>query len=769
MTTCKKEWILLCCLVVVAACQREPMGEIDPEVREVNTQFVFNIATSAAQTKQASDAVQEGANPVFRGISDAKLMSYTLSQDGEILKQDAAPSKVYDLSQLVASGSGPRRVLEMSLPIQTNTLLLYGRAPVRTDVTGGFSAKDYYGYLDDYTVSNVVGSGNFQLGKRLQNETGFYAMEKLIAGVLTVIMNTSMTTETGRESITFGDVTITTDEYPDLWWYMYYKPDGHSDTGKSPVETDKDRYPLEEKLGHLYKEMTSIYYNTTTQETELRAGSGVATLRIVTDLWSVINSVRCATPLSKAEAVAKAFAERVHIHIQKYFTGSVPSTGGPVTDVAFKSVSDIGANLIGGSINAEPVSPDLYWPNNETVKSYKPTTDELAGLTAKSPADFPANFDIMRGAAYMAFDATHYFFYYPKYFNTSATGGIPDGDVTNGFSAGSYYYPAELLYFGNSPLRTSALEHKVNDYPETVAAWNTDTEWAKTTTDGKDDWKGTHVSSTTHSVAMQYPIRYGVSMLETKVGYTSEVMSQRYLLDNNHAVQKRVVAAQGGTLGDNEEPDKHIAITNGSFKLVGVVVGGQPQNVGWDFLPRKAPGTEKIVTGFIYDKAVTNQAVPADGSPFTPNYTVVFDNYSESGYESRTEGNFGQEKVYVALEFQNCTGEDFYGNFNLIRNEGYFYLIGEVDPAKGGEVSWPTDGYVIPPYKYDNSGIYIGIPRVFIQDYKTSVTFKFGLNSLKYAYLTVPDLRASSLTMGLSVDIEWKQGLKYDEVVIGGN
>ena len=375
----------------------------------------------------------------------------------------------------------------------------------------------------------------------------------------------------------------------------------------------------------------------------------------------------------------------------------------------------------------------------------------------------------MRGAAYMAFDATHYFFYYPKYFNTSATGGIPDGDVTNGFSAGSYYYPAELLYFGNSPLRTSALEHKVNDYPETVAAWNTDTEWAKTTTDGKDDWKGTHVSSTTHSVAMQYPIRYGVSMLETKVGYTSEVMSQRYLLDNNHAVQKRVVAAQGGTLGDDEEPDKQIAITNGSFKLVGVVVGGQPQNVGWDFLPRKAPGTEKIVTGFIYDKAVTNQAVPADGSPFTPNYTVVFDNYSESGYESRTEGNFGQEKVYVALEFQNCTGEDFYGNFNLIRNEGYFYLIGEVDPAKGGEVSWPTDGYVIPPYKYDNSGNYIGIPRVFIQDYKTSVTFKFGLNSLKYAYLTVPDLRASSLTMGLSVDIEWKQGLKYDEVVIGGN
>lgn len=767
MTTCKKEWILLCCLLAATACQREQAGGSDPGIKEVNTQFVFNIATSAAQTKQASDAVQEGTNPVFRGISDAKLMSYTLDTDGEILKQDAAPSKVYDLSQLVASGSGPRRVLEMSLPIQTNTLLLYGRAPVRTDVTDGFSAKDYYGHLDDYTVSNVVGSGNFQLGKRLQDETGFYAMEKLIAGVLTVIMNTSMTENTGRDDINTDGFTVRMSDYPNIWWSMYYKSDANTDTGKSPVETDKDRYPLEEKLGHLYKEMTTIHYNTSTQETELRAGSGTATLRIVTDLWSVINSVRCATPLSKAEAVAKVFAERVHIHIQKYFTGSVPSTGGPVTDVAFKSVSDIGANLIGGSINGESVSADLYWPNNETAESYKPTTDELAGITAKSPADFPANFDIMRGAAYMAFDATHYFFYYPKYFNTSATGGIPDGDVTNGFSAGSYYYPAELLYFGNSPLRTSDLEHKVIDYPETVSDWNKDDSWDETT-DGKDDWKGAHVYSTTHSVAMKYPVRYGVSMLETKVGYTEVARSQGYLLDNNHKVQERVVQAQGGTLEADEEPDKHIAIKEGSFKLVGVVVGGQPQNVGWDFLPRKAPGTEKIVTGFIYDKAVTNQVIPAgDGSTFKPNYTVVFDNYSESGYASRTEGNFGQDKVYVALEFQNCTGEDFYGNFNLIRNEGYFYLIGELDPANK-PVDLPTDGYVIPPYKYEG-GSYIGIPRVFIQDYKTSVTFKFGPNSLKYAYLTVPDLRASSLTMGLSVDIKWKQGLEYEEVVIGGN
>ena len=178
----KKVIVLLTALALTVGftgCQRESVQTSGASSgRSVNTQLVLSVANGTAQTKQASEAVQEGPNKVFRGISDAKLMSYTLPQNGEILKQDAAPSKVYDLSQLVASGSGPRRVLEMSLPIQTNTLLLYGRAPVRTDVTGGFSAKDYYGYLDDYTVSNVVGSGNFQLGKRLQNETGFFCHGK---------------------------------------------------------------------------------------------------------------------------------------------------------------------------------------------------------------------------------------------------------------------------------------------------------------------------------------------------------------------------------------------------------------------------------------------------------------------------------------------------------------------------------------------------------------------------------------------------------------
>ena len=775
--------ILIMATVVLAAltgCQREVVSQENGKgVKEVNTQFVFNIANSSAQTKQAASAVQEGDSPKFRGIVDARLMSYTLSNDGQILKADASPSRLYNLSQLVPADNGPRRVIEMSLPLQTNTLLLYGRAPKGTDV-GDISAKDYYGYLDDYTISEAVGSGNFQLGKRLQDSDGFYAMEKVLAGILTVIMNTSMTTATDKQDISVDGFVVKKEDYPDLYWSMYYKQNGSTDTGKSPVNSELDRFPLEEKLGHLYKEMTTIFDNPTTKETELRAGSGVAILDMITDLWSVVNSIRCATSLSKEEAVAKIFATRVHNHLSYYFSATVPGNGGPVTDVAFKPIQEVGAHLIGGTIDSQAVAADIYWPDNDFATGKKPTSAEIEHLKSSenkkintkflplSLNKFPDNFEIMHGAAYISFNAENYCFYYPEYFNTSAVGGIPEGDVTNGYSAESYYYPAELLYFGNSPIRTSSLDHKTADYPESVEDWVNDDKWAKQTseTTPKDDWKGTHVESTTHSVAMKYPIRYGVSMLETKVGYNAKVLEDGSMLDNNHAVQKREA---GGTLPEESEPDKRVAVKDGSFKLVGVVIGGQTQNVGWDFLPMKAPGKDKMITGFIYDKAIASPSIPfGDGSTFTPNYTVVFDNYSESGYLARSEGNFGQDKVYVALEFQNCTGSAFYGNFNLIEEGGYFYLIGELDPA-GKTVTWPNDGYVIPPYKYDGEGNYIGIPRVFIQDYKTTVTFKFGPNSLKYAYLTVPDLRASSLTLGLSVDIKWKPGITYNEVIIGGN
>jgi len=50
----------------------------------------------------------------------------------------------------------------------------------------------------------------------------------------------------------------------------------------------------------------------------------------------------------------------------------------------------------------------------------------------------------------------------------------------------------------------------------------------------------------------------------------------------------------------------------------------------------------------------------------------------------------------------------------------------------------------------------------------TTANFKIGEHSLKYAYLTVPDLRSSSVTLGLSVDLKWETGLVFDNIIVGG-
>ena len=126
-----------------------------------------------------------------------------------------------------------------------------------------------------------------------------------------------------------------------------------------------------------------------------------------------------------------------------------------------------------------------------------------------------------------------------------------------------------------------------------------------------------------------------------------------------------------------------------------------------------------------------------------------------------------QPKVYIALELQNNTGIDFFGKDNLITNGSNFYLIGELDPSSKEGPALPA-WHALPPYDLAPDATKT-IPRVFIQDHMTTANFKIGEYSLQYAYLTVPDLRSSSVTLGLSVDLKWSTGLTFDNVIIGGN
>ena len=696
----------------------------NPATNEVLAKFVFNVSTGNGTTRQSSAATQASASETFRGIDNAVLFSFKQDVDGKTIAAAGTADKRYDLSRIISAGTisedQSSRVIETSLPLNSNSLLFYGRAIPGTvsqsEAEAGMTAYDVYGHLENYQVAGTgeglnLANTNFELSSRINgNKDNFKKIEDLLAAVLTVIMNTNLAGE-HHEIVKYEDADV---EYGDIYWADYANVDK-----KSPVTSSHALYALEAKLADAYREMTTIRDT----EGELRAGCGEAILETIEDLWSVVNEVRCATPFCKEEAVAQVLARCIHDRIDKYFNGTVPGTGGNVTEIGFKMTSKIIENL----------AAETSWP---TTADAKPTSAYFDAIKATVLANFPQiTYHVPVGSTHYLFDSTKKQFYYQQDYNSSAVGG-------NEFNVESYYYPAELLYFGNSPIRVSNTEKKTNAYPQTVTNWQDESKWST-------DWtKNSHVVSSTQSVAMMNNINYGTALLKTTVSYGTT-----NLKDNNHAIQKY----KDNTIGDNDEPDRIVTVGNSSFKLVGILIGGQFKKVGWDFIPKASTTASPNPQGYVYDCTITGHgAIPVEGGS-TPNYTLVFDNY--------TTAPTGQEAVYVALELENHSGSDFYGEHGLIRDGGTFYLIGMLDPTGKTAPTWPTH-HPLPPYKADGSSI--ESPRVFMQDYMTSVNFVIGENSLKHAYLTTPDLRYSALTLGLSVDIKWSTGIDFGDVVLGG-
>ena len=704
---------------------------------EVTTQFVFNVSNGSSSTTRMSGAATQASTELaandFRGIENCFIMCFKQANDAKSLATAATAEKSFDMSRVIAaqslSSEKSRRVLEMSLPLNTNTMLFYGKA-INDNTVVDYKSK--FGFLDNYNVTNDLTTTYFQLGRRLttDDKTKFQEVQKLLAAVLSCIINTNR----GTDAVAADDVpgtgipaygfALEADFKPNMIWSAY----NVVDAGKnplSPVDGAPAR-PLEIKLFKVYKELTTI------QTAELRNASGIALKHTTENLWTIVNSVRCATPTNKEEALAKYMAHLIDLELRKYFTATVPTNGGAVDGVAFKAASDLISEL----------TTDAYWPTATAgAKPDGATFTHIEGYTSDNFAAFPSQFALPQGATHIKFDNTKKTFYYVENFNTSAVGGTT-------FTVDDYYYPAELCYFGNSPIRVSDTEHVVAQYAEKVSTWNTEASWSS-------DWALGHVQSTTRSVAMKNDINYGTALLETTVGYNTLTLK-----DNNKAIQER-------DYGVTTEKDKEIYITDGSFKLVSIIIGDQWPKVGWNFLPITT-GDANYRKGYIYDNKITNEGViPASISETSQsNYTLVFDNYQDMRIATPADPANKQSKVYVALELQNNTGRDFFGKDNLITNGSNFYLIGELDPSKktGPGPVLPTY-HALPPY--DANCTTNTVPRVFIQDHVTKANFKIGVNALKNAYLTVPDLRSSSVTLGLSVDVKWETGLDFN-VIIGG-
>jgi hypothetical protein len=264
---------------------------------------------------------------------------------------------------------------------------------------------------------------------------------------------------------------------------------------------------------------------------------------------------------------------------------------------------------------------------------------------------------------------------------------------------------------------------------------------------------------------MQQNINYGTALLKTTVRYGAEELQ-----DNNQKIQH-------DRKGATEENNK-ITAAAGTFTLTGVLIGGVEPEMGWNYL---AKASSPAFSSYIYDNDLPSTAIPAysaaeGGAKSIPNYTLVWDNWNQASIGNK------QNVVYIALEFVNNSGKDFWGMNNLIRNGATFYITGKLDPdeatatkltelGKTAEqyaadkslgITWPTT-YALPPYAANGSTIQER--RVFIQDYVTQANFTIGANSLQSALIAVPDLRASQTSLGLSVDLNWRSGLSFETVL----
>lgn len=317
---------------------------------------------------------------------------------------------------------------------------------------------------------------------------------------------------------------------------------------------------------------------------------------------------------------------------------------------------------------------------------------------------FPADFNLPDGAIAVTYD------------NTSGNWKYNTPVDMNGASINyaNITYPASLDYFVNSPAKAR------NDASTglTDGIWPKKDKWTKDETGIWTGW-GDEVKNTTRTIALEKAIQYGVANLELTINAKTNK-----LLDN--------AKANGGQVAD-----QNVDVTGDKLVMTGVLIGGQPTKVEWNYEPKT--GTTFDLT--IYDKKMNGATTSAEGinvpvkpKASTPNYTLVLDN----------NNNTSAKSIYVAVELVNKTGIDFYGADGMIPAGGKFYLIGKLDP---------TDATTIG----DNPK---NVDRVFLKDYTTKANLT--IKDLKNAYNVIPDLRSTAISVGLAVNLEWQNGITFN-------
>lgn len=320
--------------------------------------------------------------------------------------------------------------------------------------------------------------------------------------------------------------------------------------------------------------------------------------------------------------------------------------------------------------------------------------------TGIEASTFPRDYNLPDGVAQVAWSGTAFEFV--------GNAGVMIG--TNAIDPTTICYPAGLYYMANTPIKTTdALDPVFPNFAN----------WANFAA----DWTGTSVTATTRGIALTNPVQYAVASLAVKVKCAYSTLA-----DN------AADYADDPTTGGQTQT---ITVPADGFKLTGVVIGGQPETVGWDF---KDLDGKHLMN--VYDNAVPAEVTAKFGSESPANYTLVLEDLVQAAVSDKTQASV----VNIALEFENNSGQSFYGQDGLVPAGAKFYLVGQLNLNAQQGVTDTT-----------------GRTSVFSQDYTTTATFT--INSLKNAYNGIPDLRASKMKFGLAVDLTWQAGVSFDVTI----
>lgn len=446
----------------------------------------------------------------------------------------------------------------------------------------------------------------------------------------------------------------------------------------------------------------------TAPETEATATSGISAVLVTVKKEDTTSPAALLNILNGVAGVEGWATATDGTELNKLYTKYTSAKAGSANSILLilqSLYNNLGGIVTGANADAQTVAKAI---RAKIEESFNKTTgtDGYVTLAYKETgvSKYPNNINLPDGAVELSFNTTS------NQFTYAATSGLT-GLTT--LDASKICFPASIYYFQSSDLAATAKEMEANQWPNTTTKWTgTAAPWLKAENTLADGWTAS-VQPTTRSIAMRQNINYGVANLATtvKCGAAS-------LADNT-----------GLSVTDPSEFAGTVAVPEAGFPVSGLLIGGQPTKVGFNFQPASNDAFDQT----IYDNNLTG-IVAKNGTASAVNYTIVLPND-----KGRTATD--QNTVNVAIELTNKSGVAFRGADGIIPAGGKFYLVGKLEPKTKALTG-------------------VDKPAVFMSDYKT--TLNLTITSLKNAYNTIPDLRSTKLQLGLSVDLDWQTGIQFD-------